>query len=417
MNFKPIDFNAYSKPPYYPQYLSRGEAKKLVKFDDEQFEELDLLIDETSDQYDLEKAKGILLDRLGKLVDENRDGNNDEIYRILIRLRTILNTTSCSINDIIRVIKFIFSSEVVRIQPNYPAGLTILHDGESPTIDFNKYISQVVAAGVAYDTKELFFFTEKIDVTETSIIVVKREVAESFFGQIKHNARIARDGHTVRNIEGNTFHHDGRISRDGTAQHKLFWTPANSTIYPPFRHCSGAQDRLDIAIKKHFAEQYRGAILHNRAFQHNGVIKHGVNPYPASDAMSDISFRLNMADIVPETKDRLDVHATEYHAEDLNKSIRHDRKFRRNREHIHFNFPLDRLTMRVSIEAQSDRYFGSLFRNKSFTHNGTERHCGAGTQTAYESFFVGIRYHNLHNRKYRHNGAIRHNGNVLIPLE
>jgi hypothetical protein len=158
MKFDPVDFKVYDKPPYFPQYLSRGETKKLVSFDNAQFEELDRLIDQASDQYDLDKAKGILLDRLGKLVNESREGNDDELYRLLIRLRVLLNTTNGSINDIIKLIKFIFSSETVHIQPNYPAGITILHDGESPSVPFNKYISQAVAAGVAYDTRELFGF-------------------------------------------------------------------------------------------------------------------------------------------------------------------------------------------------------------------------------------------------------------------
>jgi hypothetical protein len=162
MKFDLIDFGKYNKPPFYPQYLSRGETKKLVSFDDEQFGELDRLIDKTSDQYDLDKAKGILLDRLGKLKDVPRDGNEDELYRLLIRLQIMLDTTDCSVPDIIKIIKVIYSSEEIRLQPKYPAGIIILHDGENDSIDFNKYLSQIIAAGVGYETMELFKFTDDL---------------------------------------------------------------------------------------------------------------------------------------------------------------------------------------------------------------------------------------------------------------
>ena len=289
MNFEPIDFKVYNKPPYYPQTYARGETKKLVSFDDSQFEELDRLIDKTSDQHDLEKAKNILLDRLGKIVGENRDGNDDNLYRLLIRLRTILNTTSSSINDIIRVIKFVYSSEVVRIQPNYPAGLTILHDGENPSLDYNKYISQVVAAGIAFDTKELFFFTEKMDAVEKSVIVVKQAVTEGFFGQIKFNGRIAMDGHTIRDIELNDFLHNGKHTMDGTKQfRRVCWEPANTSIFPPFRFSSGVGEKLAMVVQNDTTEAYpeisevfhcgiRYHHFHNRKYRYDGTIQYNGN--------------------------------------------------------------------------------------------------------------------------------------------
>jgi hypothetical protein len=395
MQFEPVDFNVYNKPPYLPQYLSRGETKKLVSFDDAQFAELDRLIDKASDQYDLDKAKGILLDRLGKLADENRDGNDDELYRLLIRLRILLNTTDGSINDIIKVIKFIFSSEVVHIQQNYPAGLTILHDGESPTINFNKYIAQVVAAGVAYDTKELFFFTEKINVTESPKITAKRMAKEEFFGQIKHNGRIARDGHTVRNVEAHGFKHNGKVKRDGTAQRKgVYWEPAYSVITPPFRHSSGAQDLLVLIIKPGLTDEYHGRVKRNGFFKRNATIKHdGVNPLAASDIIA-LSGQMDMVDILPPVEDTQNIQVGADMADDMNKYIRHNGAIKRNGKHVHCNFPVTQHRMHGSIVPVAEEY-------------------GAVN----EVLSAGMRYHHFHNGTYRRNGTIQHNGNMLIPLE
>jgi len=396
MQFDPVDFNVYNKPPYLPQYLSRGETKKLVSFDDAQFAELDRLIDKTSDQYDLDKAKGILLDRLGKLVDENREGNDDELYRLLIRLRILLNTTDGSVNDIIKVIKFIFSSEVVHIQPNYPAGLSILHDGESPTVNFNKYMKQVVAAGVAYDTKELFHFIEKITESEDQKITVKRSVKEEYFGQIKHNGRIARDGHTVRDVEAKSFKHDGRKKRNGTVQHKtVYWEPSNSVIFPPFRHSSGAQDLLAITVKEQESiDEYHGRVYRNGFFKRNATIRHdGVNPLPVSDIIA-LSGQMDMVDILPDVEDTQDIQVIADMADAMNKYIRRNGAIKRNGKHTHCNFPVMQHRLHGTLEPVTEEY-GEVG----------------------EVFSAGMRYHHFHNGTYRRNGEIRHNGNILIPLE
>jgi hypothetical protein len=166
MNFNPIEFGRYNKPPFLPQWLSRGETRKLAGYGDQQYVEIGGLFRDMSDQYDLDNIKGVILDRLGKLVNEPRDGKTDEIYRLMIRLRTLLNTTTGSVPELIKVIKFFYGSETVHIVPDYPAGLIILHDGEGPNVNFNEIIRQVVGVGIDYSTKELFYFTDEFIVTD-----------------------------------------------------------------------------------------------------------------------------------------------------------------------------------------------------------------------------------------------------------
>ncbi|MDR1902869.1 MAG: DUF2612 domain-containing protein [Treponema sp.] len=167
MNFDPMDFSKYNKPPFLPQWLSRGETKKFASYSDQHLEEIDGLFREMSGQYDLDAIKAAILDRLGNLVNEPRNGKPDDVYRLMIRLRTLLNTTTGSIPELIKVIKFLYGSEVVHIVADYPAGLSIYHDGEGPDVNFNEIIRQVVGAGIAYDTKELFYFTDELPSSET----------------------------------------------------------------------------------------------------------------------------------------------------------------------------------------------------------------------------------------------------------
>ena len=114
---KPIDWDEYNRPPYFHQWLAEGETLKRANYDDPLLAGLDAVTRSMAGQYDLDDVKGRLLDRVGKILAEPRDGNDDELYRILLRLRIMLNTTKGTVNDVIKVIKFFYDSEVVHGQP------------------------------------------------------------------------------------------------------------------------------------------------------------------------------------------------------------------------------------------------------------------------------------------------------------
>jgi hypothetical protein len=158
VNSAPIDWDEYNQSPFLPQWLCKDETLEMARYDDGLCKDIDNNICAMVEQYDIDKVKGALLDRIGKILAEPREANDDDLYRTLLKLRILLNTTSGSINDVIKVIKFIYASEIVHITPDYPAGLSILHDGEGQNLNFNKIIAAVVPAGVAYNTKELFYF-------------------------------------------------------------------------------------------------------------------------------------------------------------------------------------------------------------------------------------------------------------------
>ena len=175
-----IDFSSFNKPKHFPQWLCSGDTLKLAEFDDAQLEELDKNIRDMSGQFDIDNASGAELDRIGKILGEERNGNTDRIYRIYLKLRTMLNTADGTVEDIIKFVKFFFSSETVHLVPNYPAGLRILHDGFNDTVDFNRIIKQIVGAGIAYDTREIFNMTEEFPIDEADEKRVHRVESEHF---------------------------------------------------------------------------------------------------------------------------------------------------------------------------------------------------------------------------------------------
>jgi hypothetical protein len=178
-----IDFEEYNKPPFFPQNLCRGETLSLAVFDDGLFKEINKAVMNLTDQYDLNNIQGALLDRIGKLLCITRSGRGDDVYRSLLKLKQMVNRSNGTVNDIINVILIMYQATRVSVEPDYPAGVTISHngtdqlftftdaffadgnqivfnDGEdmlfaSPDAELDDLISQAIPAGISYSiTKE-----------------------------------------------------------------------------------------------------------------------------------------------------------------------------------------------------------------------------------------------------------------------
>jgi hypothetical protein len=250
-NFQKIDWNSYNKPPYWQQWLCREDTLKLATFGDRGLAEVDDKILELKDQWDLDNTRGYFLDRIGKFLNEDRNGNPDDIYRVMLKLRKILNTSDGSIPSIIKAIKFLYSSEVVHIVPNYPAGLIIEHDGEgTPGLNFNKIIAEIVAAGVSYSTTELFDFIENMAASDSLQIIIHKDDMELLGDSIKYNGAIKYDGVTLNEKAffwgryNGVFRYNGDLAYNGSGKTGLRYLPK-----PPFKYSSGIIDQADIDIE------------------------------------------------------------------------------------------------------------------------------------------------------------------------
>jgi hypothetical protein len=190
----PIDWEEYNEPPFLPQWMCEDETLLMAKFDDNLNEDIEKYIRKMVDQYDLDNAQGELLDRIGKILDEKRDGDTDSFYRIRLKVKKLLNTSNGSINDIIKIAKVLYSSEDIHVVANYPAGIRILHDGEgTPGLDFNRILRAVVAAGVAYNTTELFNFFEYVLMLSQEKTIVRRNSQDLFPSGLRYNGRFLCD--------------------------------------------------------------------------------------------------------------------------------------------------------------------------------------------------------------------------------
>jgi len=396
MKFDPIDWKYYNRPPYLPQWLSTGETKKFTSYDDGHLIEIEGQIYNLSEQYDTEKAKSVLLDRIGRVLSEPRNGNDDSLYRLFIELRKLLNTTNGTVNDIIKVIKFLYSSEVVNITPNYPAALTILHDGEGPDIDFNRIIAQVIGAGIGYDTKEIFNFTDEVDPSEIDRKIVHRITSDSASQVILRNGRVFRDGKTVLDTQLENVLRDGSHQRDGTIKrYRTQRVPAVGTIFPPIYRRSGPQDFLSIGFNEsNYIDRHKSQVFRNGAFVRDGTVdRSGYAIYSANDAISIDVIKVQHTDTLTFT-DQIATNVSAFDEDSIG------RGYQRNGKHLRNGV----------LRRASDRIVDPFTSNYADAPEADNLHIS-------ENLVAGLRHHFFRNGTRMRNGSIQRKGMVFIPLE
>jgi hypothetical protein len=103
----------------------------------------------------VDRATGITLDLIGKLVGQPRVGPNDEVYRIFIKTRIRVNRSQGESIDLIEVARLLFDADNIRfvIRELYPASVIVdVIDALPAYQDFIASIfRQAKAAGVGLD--------------------------------------------------------------------------------------------------------------------------------------------------------------------------------------------------------------------------------------------------------------------------
>lgn len=84
-----------------------GNVYKLFSIISEEFQQIKATFDTILDWKNLDAAKGTTLDEIGVLVQELRNGQNDEQYRLKLRFKMARNKSTADINSIISSLSLI----------------------------------------------------------------------------------------------------------------------------------------------------------------------------------------------------------------------------------------------------------------------------------------------------------------------
>lgn len=87
--------------------LPSGNVYKLFSIISEEFQQIKATFDTISDWKNLDAAQGTTLDEIGVLVQEQRNGQNDEQYRLKLRFKMARNKSTSDINSIISSLSLI----------------------------------------------------------------------------------------------------------------------------------------------------------------------------------------------------------------------------------------------------------------------------------------------------------------------
>jgi hypothetical protein len=453
-DFQKIGWKQYNRPPYYQQWLCREDTLKLASFGDKGLAEVDDQVLALKDQWNLDSATGALLDRIGKILAEPRNGNDDKIYRLFLKLRTMLNTTNGSVNDVIKVIKFFYSSEIVHIVPDYSAGLIILHDGEGPNINFNEIIKQVVGAGIDYSTKELFYFTEELPSSETASKILSRTSMMDSMAYIFHNGVYRRNGQIRHRYTGvkdvlaisigysladqlfGRAMRNSLFQRNGAITHSGFTNDVATELWSFNGHMDYAEnaqssektgirvlkqisegveqdfrrngkfwrngevqhktryilDRINFKILAHIKEPVLGLAFHNGMYRRDGSIKHGFLNTSITEK-NTVNMKYDLQDGLESEEELSDLSFKHYLTETFHKRLRRNGMIRHNGRYNRATGVVDVQKIDVTVSPFTD------------------------TSIIDESMTIGYRKHYKHNGRFRRDGTVKHDSNILLPLE
>lgn len=103
------------------QYKNKEKFKKILEALNTQANNLETALFEIRDNFTIDNAVGIQLDIIGDILGINRNGRDDNSYRILIKLKADINFSAGTPEALIRSALVLFNATEVEYFPIYPA--------------------------------------------------------------------------------------------------------------------------------------------------------------------------------------------------------------------------------------------------------------------------------------------------------
>jgi hypothetical protein len=369
-DFEKIAWKGFNKPPYYQQWLTKDATLKLATFGDKGLCEIDAHILSLINQWDLDNEKGLGLDRIGKLLVEPRNGLVDDDYRILLKLCILLNNCTGTVNDIIKVIKFLYSSDVVHIMPNYPAAITIKRDWQKGVqVNYNKIIKQVIGAGIGYDTKEIINYKEHVLINDKLFGIKSEMKLGDRIGILERLAAVfVRTG--LADVFKVWLRYNGMIYYDGTYKY----------------NGKGKMNDILKVIRKH--EHFDHIVINDNHYQKANMI---INDMQKINEKINVSASISKKDTGIKATDCLQVNRKHNYLDRIKINDK-------NTENVNMIMN-DKLEMQDNLNART-----LLF----------EKDKGIKIR---DEISISKKYHRKHDGTHKADGTINFDGGITIPLQ
>ena len=148
------DHKEQAKERLISQYQQADNLKSILDAFNEQTQDLEDAIHEMFLGRWIENAEGDTLDDFGTIVGQDRLGFDDDFYKILLYVKMGANISQGETERVIDVYKIITQATLAQLREHFPAGMTLLSNGQINPITaqfiYNK-LQQVVGAGIRID--------------------------------------------------------------------------------------------------------------------------------------------------------------------------------------------------------------------------------------------------------------------------
>ncbi len=125
------------------QYKESSNVRKMLQSLVPQVQDLEDVVHDLFTSRTLTASEGAQLDKLGELVGQDREGFDDDFYRILITARIGINVSNGEYEKVLDVFKLLTQSALVHLQEWYPAGYGVTADNEVDN-DLMKFIANLM---------------------------------------------------------------------------------------------------------------------------------------------------------------------------------------------------------------------------------------------------------------------------------
>lgn len=149
-----IDYNfeEHAKSLLLPQFKNSNNINVIVGSLIEPAQETIDLVNQFPSAYDLRTAEGVQLDAIGKLLNVEREGGTDDVYRKRIKARVLINSSTGSGGNFVSLLRLVLEEIEFSVIEQYPASVQVIIYSPQGVVDEN-LVNDITPIGV----KGLFF--------------------------------------------------------------------------------------------------------------------------------------------------------------------------------------------------------------------------------------------------------------------
>lgn len=133
------------------QFKDKENMRTLLSAWVSQLQQIETAVFEIVQAFNVADAAGDMLDNIGKIVGELRNGRDDDTYRIHIKVRIRLNVSSGTIPDLAGIFRLLEPTSEIVVREGFPASLVLeILDAITPAeaAEYGKVMQSAKPAGV-----------------------------------------------------------------------------------------------------------------------------------------------------------------------------------------------------------------------------------------------------------------------------